>query len=72
MKKPFIRQQWQSETIDSFMTHDEAINVLIGMNSLISQLSIEQVALGYARARGFIQDNAVNMLDPLIEESTLQ
>lgn len=47
-------------------THDEAMSTLISAHS-VAFLSLEETALGYARARGFIRDDASTMCGPLKE-----
>lgn len=70
MTKTFIRQPWQPENATEFENHEGAMFLLIGANSVTS-LSIEEISLGYARARGFIQDDSKLMCGPLLQEKVL-
>lgn len=47
-------------------THEEAMTTMLSAARVCS-LSYEEAALGYARARGFIRDDAEMMCDPVKE-----
>lgn len=46
-------------------THEEAMSTILAAAG-VTTLSYEEVALGYARARGFIRDDADTMCSPLV------
>ncbi len=67
-REQFQAQPWQGESAQSkgrFENHEEAMHLIHSVADVLILLSAEEIALGYARARGFIRDNSTLMCGPL-------